>query len=53
MSAYHKKGYTPVPIDTSDVQLPEELLELAEQLAENVHDIFKKLLYEQISGIAV
>ena len=40
MSAYHEKGYTPVPIDTSDVQLPEELLELTEQLAENVHDIW-------------
>ncbi|MBQ7434063.1 MAG: Ryanodine receptor Ryr [Lachnospiraceae bacterium] len=40
MSAYHEKGYIPVPIDTSDVQLPDELLELTEQLAENVHDIW-------------
>ena len=30
--------YTPKPIDTSKVALPEELMGLTEQIAENVHD---------------
>ena len=30
--------YTPKPIDTSNVELPEELLKLTELIAENVHD---------------
>lgn len=30
--------YKPNPIDTKDVQLPKELLELSEQIAENVHE---------------
>ncbi len=30
--------YTPKPIDTSKITLPEELLELTERIAENVHD---------------
>jgi len=30
--------YKPNPIDTSDIVLPDELLELTEKLAENVHD---------------
>ncbi len=30
--------YTPKPIDTSAVELPEELLELTEKIAENVHE---------------
>ncbi len=32
--------YEPRPIDTSDIKLPEELVELIEQVAENVHDIW-------------
>ena len=32
--------YTPKPIDTSDVQLNEDLLELTEKIAENVHDVW-------------
>lgn len=32
--------YTPKPIDTSDVKLPEELLALTEQIASNVHDVW-------------
>ena len=32
--------YTPKPIDTSDVQLPEELYSLTEQIAANVHDVW-------------
>ena len=30
--------YTPKPIDTSAVKLPEDLLELTEKIAENVHE---------------
>lgn len=32
--------YRPNPIDTADVRLPEELLELTEQIAENVHEVW-------------
>lgn len=30
--------YTPKPIDTSGIELPYELLELTEKIAENVHE---------------
>ena len=30
----------PVPVDTTDVVLPEELLALTEKIAENVHDVW-------------
>ena len=30
--------YQPKPVDTSGIELPEELLELSEKIAENVHD---------------
>lgn len=30
--------YKPNPIDTSKIELPEELLELTEKIAENVHE---------------
>ena len=32
--------YHPVPVDTTSVELPEELLALTEQIAENVHDVW-------------
>jgi hypothetical protein len=32
------KTYTPKPIDTSKVEVPKELLDLADTLARNVHD---------------
>lgn len=32
--------YEPKPIDTSDIILPEELLDLTEKIAENVHDVW-------------
>ena len=34
--------YIPQPIDTSDVELPQELLALTERIAENVHDVWAK-----------
>lgn len=35
-----KETYVPQPMDTSDVQLPEELNELVEKMAKNVHDVW-------------
>ncbi len=35
-------GYIPRPVDTSSVALPEGLPELAEKLAENVHDLWAR-----------
>jgi ryanodine receptor 2 len=32
--------YVPQPMDTSDVQLPEELNVLIEQMAKNVHEVW-------------
>ena len=34
------KNYIPQPIDTSDIQLPEELNPLLEAMAKNVHEIW-------------
>lgn len=35
-----KQKYIPQPIDTSDVNVSEDLQQLVEQLARNVHDIW-------------
>lgn len=32
--------YSPDPIDTSDIEVSEEILALAEKLAENTHDVW-------------
>ena len=32
--------YTPHPIDTSDIQLSEDILQLTEKLAENTHEVW-------------
>ena len=42
-----EKTYTPQPIDTSDVQLPEELNQLAEQISKNVHEVWAKNRMDQ------
>lgn len=34
--------YIPNPIDTSDIELPDFLIELTEKLAENVHETWAK-----------
>lgn len=34
------KTYNPCPVDTSDVELPQELLELVEAMAKNVHELW-------------
>lgn len=38
----NKKNYTPQPIDTKDVELPDELIPLAEEIAKNVHEVWSK-----------
>ena len=42
-----KKNYVPQPMDTSDIQLPEELSELVEQMAKNVHEVWAQSRMEQ------
>lgn len=34
--------YDPKPIDTTEIELSEELLALTEQIAENTHDVWAK-----------
>ncbi|MBR0054288.1 MAG: Ryanodine receptor Ryr [Bacteroidales bacterium] len=42
-----KKHYTPNPIDTSRIELPTELLDLAETMARNVHEVWARTRLEQ------
>lgn len=37
-----KKEYLPNPAETSDVELPAELLPLIEEMAKNVHEVWAK-----------
>ena len=37
-----KPQFTPNPIDTSDITLSKDLLELSDKLAENVHNVWAK-----------
>ena len=37
-----KTTYTPSPIETNDVALPEELNELAESIAKHVHEVWSE-----------
>lgn len=41
------KIYTPQPMDTEDVRLPEELNELVEQMAKNVHEVWAQTRIRQ------
>lgn len=41
------KRYTPNPIDTKEVALPEELNALAEDMARNVHEVWAQTRMEQ------
>ena len=34
------KIYQPIPVDTSSVELTEELMDLTEEIAKNVHDVW-------------
>ncbi len=39
--------YTPQPVDTNDVRLPEELEPLVEEMSRNVHDVWARTRMEQ------
>ena len=39
--------YTPQPIDTTDVKLPEELEQLVEQMSKNVHEVWAETRIKQ------
>lgn len=41
------KDYIPHPIDTSDIQLPEELKPLLEAMAKNVHEVWAQTRISQ------
>mgnify|MGYP002519248569 CR=1 FL=1 len=43
----NKRNYRPAPMDTSDVQLPEELNELIEQMSKNVHEVWAQNRMDQ------
>lgn len=40
-------SYTPNPIDTSDVQLSDDILQLSELLAKNTHEVWAKGRFSQ------
>jgi len=40
-------SYNPQPVDTSNIELSPVLMELAELMAENVHDVWAKTRLEQ------
>lgn len=42
-----KKKYVPKPVDTTKVQLPEELMVLVEEMAKNVHEVWAQTRMEQ------
>ena len=42
-----KATYKPEPLDTSDVELPEDLNDLVEQMAKNVHDLWAQSRIQQ------
>ena len=39
--------YTPTPLDTSEIELPEDLVDLTELLAQNAHDTWAKQRMEE------
>lgn len=38
----NENNYTPSPLDTTNVVLPQELMNLAEEIAKNVHEVWSK-----------
>ena len=43
----NKQIYTPQPIDTTDVVLPEELEQLVEEMSKNVHEVWAEARIRQ------
>ena len=42
-----QKTYIPQPIDTTGVELPEELEQLVEQMSKNVHEVWSETRIQQ------
>lgn len=42
-----KQNYMPQPVDTTDIQLSEDLSVLVEQMAKNVHEVWAQSRMEQ------
>lgn len=42
-----KNNYVPQPMDTADVRLPQELDQLVEQMAKNVHEVWAQSRIDQ------
>lgn len=42
-----EKNYVPQPIDTSSIQLPQELDGLIEQIAKNVHEVWAQSRFNE------
>lgn len=42
-----KNEYVPAPVDTSAVEIPRELAELAEMLSKNTHEVWARTRLEQ------
>ena len=40
MNNQTSNNYTPTPVDTSNIQLPEELIALADDISKNVHEVW-------------
>lgn len=38
----NENEYTPSPLDTTNVELPQELMNLAEEIAKNVHEVWSQ-----------
>ena len=43
----NEKKYHPQPADTSDINLPDELVQLVEQVAKNVHEVWAQSRCDQ------
>ena len=43
----NRQEYTPQPIDTTDVRLPEELERLVEEMSKNVHEVWAETRIKQ------
>ena len=43
----NKKEYIPQPIDTSDIQLPDDLEMLVERMSKNVHEVWAETRIRQ------
>lgn len=43
----NRRKYTPQPIDTTDVKLPEKLEKLVEEMSKNVHEVWAETRIKQ------